>query len=626
MTINNMTFRIGGAAGDGVESSGVGLCQALARGGLHVFGLPDYYSRIRGGHNFFSIRVSDQPLYSHEEPVHLLLALTEETIPRHRDKIVEGGAIVYDSNQMANQRISESANQRIAKGSIQLLPIPLSDMAQEKAGTTLARNTLALGVAAGLTGFDPEPMESVIRQNFARKGQAVVDGNLAAVEAGYQEGQKYAADFPFKVERIPDAPPRMVLNGTEAFSLGALAGGCRFVAGYPMTPGSLALHWFASRAAKYGVAIKHTEDEIAAINMAIGAAHMGARALVPTSGGGFSLMVEALGLAGMTETPVVIYNAQRPGPSTGLPTRQEQADLLFMLYASQGEFPRFLLAPGTHEECFVTGWRVFNLAEKYQTPALVLSDHYLAVAIRTLELDAFDFEAVRIDRGELLSEAELDALATTNGGEYLRYRITGSGVSPRAVPGHPKAVYVAAGNEHEESGAITEEPEMRTAQVEKRQRKLVGMAEEMSGPLRYGPSEAEVTFLSWGSTYGPLREAVDRLNAEDYNEQGKFNEREGAGPSTLRRGPSTGSGRRSGQASLRTGRANMLHFVDLWPFPAEAVTAALESARRVVAVEVNATAQLATLIRSQTGRQMDGTILKYDGRAFTPDHIVSFEL
>jgi 2-oxoglutarate ferredoxin oxidoreductase subunit alpha len=593
MTINKMTLRIGGAAGDGVESSGVGLCQALARGGLHVFGLPDYYSRIRGGHNFFSIRVSDQPLYSHEEPVHLLLALTEETIPRHGDKIVEGGAIVYDSSRISLEQLSGNADYKSALSrGVQLLPIPLSEMAEEKAGTALARNTLALGVAAGLTGFDLEPMESVIRQNFSRKGQKVVDGNLAVVEAGYQEGQKYAADFPFKLERNPDAPPRMVLNGTEAFSLGALAGGCRFVAGYPMTPGSLVLHWMAARSARYGVVLKHAEDEIAAINMAIGAAHVGARALVPTSGGGFSLMVEALGLAGMTETPVVIYNAQRPGPSTGLPTRHEQGDLLFMLYASQGEFPRFLLAPGTHEECFVTGWRAFNLVEKYQTPALVLSDHYLAVAIRTLELDAFDFEAVEIERGELLSEADLDALE----GEYLRYRVTGSGVSPRAVPGHPKAVYVAAGNEHDESGAITEEPEMRRAQVEKRQGKLVGMAEEMSGPLRYGPQEAEVTFVSWGSTYGPLREAVDRLN------------------SGLGRRPSPNSG---------IGRANLLHFVDVWPFPTEAVAEALDSARRVVAVEVNATAQLATLIRGQTGRQVDGTILKYDGRAFTPGYIVS---
>ena len=361
------------------------------------------------------------------------------------------------------------------------------------------------------------------------------------------------------------------------------------MSGYPMTPGSPVLHWMAAHAARYGVVTKHTEDEIAAINMAIGAAHMGARALVPTSGGGFALMVEALGLAGITETPVVIYNAQRPGPSTGLPTRQEQADMLFMLHASQGEFPRFLLAPGTHEECFVAGWRAFNLAEKYQTPALVLSDHYLVVSVRTLELDAansnrsFDFDAVEFDRGALLSTAELDALEE----EYLRYRVTDSGISPRATPGHPKAVYVTTGNEHDERGAISEERENRKAQVEKRQRKLIGMAGEISDPRRYGPQEAESTFVSWGSTYGPLREAVDRMNTK------------------------------------QAGRANLLHFVDLWPFPTEAATAALGSAQQLIAVEGNATAQLTTLIRANTGLAVDDTILRYDGRAFTPEYILA---
>jgi 2-oxoglutarate ferredoxin oxidoreductase subunit alpha len=576
VTINQMTIRIGGEAGHGVESSGAGFCQALARGGLHVFGLPEYYSRIRGGHNFFSIRVSEQPLYSHAEPVHLLLALTEETIPRHKDHMVEGSAIVYDA------ALDVSPEQWQGNG-FQLLPIPLSDIAQAKAGNVLARNTTALGVVAGLTGFDPEPMESIIRQNFARKGQAVVDGNLAAAEAGYQEGKKYAADFPFKLNRIPDAPPRMVVNGTQAFSLGALAGGCRFVSGYPMTPGSPVLHWMSAHAAQYGVVTKHTEDEIAAICMAIGAVHMGARALVPTSGGGFSLMVEALGLAGITETPVVIYNAQRPGPSTGLPTRQEQSDLLFMLHASQGEFPRFLLAPGTLEECFVAGWRAFNLAEKYQTPALVLSDHYLVSSTRTLELGAFDFDSVELDRGALLTTAELDAMEE----EYLRYRFTDSGISPRATPGHPKAVYVITGNEHDERGAISEEQEMRKAQVEKRQHKLIGMVGEISGPKRYGPQEAKVTFVSWGSTYGPLREAVDRMNAE------------------------------------RADQANLLHFTDLWPFPTEAATAALASTHKLIAVEGNATAQLATLIRANTGLGMDDTILRYDGRAFTPEYILA---
>jgi 2-oxoglutarate ferredoxin oxidoreductase subunit alpha len=338
----------------------------------------------------------------------------------------------------------------------------------------------------------------------------------------------------------------------------------------------------AAHSLEYGVAIKHTEDEIAAINMAIGAAHMGARALVPTSGGGFSLMVEGLGLAGITETPVVVYNAQRPGPATGLPTRNEQGDMLFMLYASQGEFPRFLLAPGTHEEAFVAGWRAFNLAERHQTPVLVLSDHYLAVAVRTVDVEAFDFDAVAIDRGALLTAADLDAMDEP----YFRFKITDSGVSPRAAPGHPKAVYVASSNEHDERGAITEEPAMRTAQVDKRMRKMLGMVGEMSGPTLYGPDEAETTFVSWGSTYGALREAVDRLNAH------------------------------------RLGRANMLHFVDLWPFPVTAINEVLASARRVVAVEVNATGQLAGLIRAQTGREVDDKLLKYDGHAFTPEEIM----
>jgi 2-oxoglutarate ferredoxin oxidoreductase subunit alpha len=393
----DLNIRIGGAAGDGIESSGAGFCKAVTRGGLYAFGLPDYYSRIRGGHNFYSVRVSDQPLRSHADPVHLLLALTEETIPRHCESMVEGGAVVYDTALRVDA-------EDLTGDAIQYIGLPMSEVAEEKAGTDLARNTLALGVAAGLTGFDMSALQSVIRDNFARKGQKVVDGNLAAVEWGYRQGEKHAGGYPFEAPGNTDAPQRMVLDGTAAFSMGALAGGCRFASGYPMTPGSPVLHWMAAHGQEYGVVVKHTEDEIAGINMAIGAAHMGVRAVVPTSGGGFSLMVEALGLAGITETPVVIYNAQRPGPATGLPTRNEQGDMLFMLHASQGEFPRFLLAPGTHVEAFRAGWRAFNLAEKYQVPVLVLSDHYLAVSVRTLEVDELDFGAVEIDRGALLGE------------------------------------------------------------------------------------------------------------------------------------------------------------------------------------------------------------------------------
>jgi 2-oxoglutarate ferredoxin oxidoreductase subunit alpha len=572
MTINNMTIRLGGAAGDGVESNGAGLCQALARGGLHVFGLPDYYSRIRGGHNFYSVRISDQPLYSHQEPVHLLLALTEETIPRHRDKIVKGGAIVYDSNRIQwTEKTSDSL----------LLPIPLSDMAKEKAGTELARNTVALGVAAGLTGFDLEPIESVIRQNFARKGQAVVDGNLAASEAGYQEGRKHAADFPFKLERILDAPPRMVLNGNQAFAMGALAGGCRFVAAYPMTPGSPVLEWMVAHAVEYGVMTAQVEDEIAAINMIIGAGHAGVRAMAPTSGGGFALMVEALGLAGMTEVPIVIYEAQRPGPSTGLATRTEQGDLWFVLRASHGEFPRLVLTPGTIEQAFEVGWRVFNLAERYQCPVIVLSDHFLATSVRDVEPEALDFDAVTIDRGELLSDAELDTLE----GEYKRHAFTESGVSPRAIPGHPKAVYATSSDEHNEYGHIEEDAENRRRMMDKRMRKLEKAAKEMRPPALYGPQDADFTFVGWGSTYGPLREAVDRLNAQGV-------------------------------------QANMLHIVDTWPFPVEPAAQMLAAAKRTIAVENNYSGQMADLIRMVTGHRVADRILKYDGRSLSPEYIL----
>jgi 2-oxoglutarate ferredoxin oxidoreductase subunit alpha len=579
MPTNEMTIRIGGEAGMGLESSGAGFSKALTRGGLYAFGLPDYYSRIRGGHNFFSIRVSPEPLFSHAEPVHLILALDVETIRRHVEDVVPGGAIVYDEAEELPDDLRRSVD---ARSEVRLFPVPLTRLAEDRGGRAIMRNTVAFGVAAGLMGFDPAYLNSVIRDNFAPKGQKVIDANLRVAEAGVEASQPFQPDFPFHVEAVPEAPPRMILNGNEAFALGALAGGCRFVATYPMTPGSPVLHWFAAHAEDYGAVIKHTESEIGAINMAIGAGFQGVRAMCPTSGGGFSLMVEALGLAGITEVPVVVYNAQRPGPATGLPTRTEQADLLFMMHASQGEFPRFVLAPGTVEDSFRIGWGAFNLADRYQTPALVLSDHYLAAAYRTVEVDALDFDAIEIDRGALLTEDELDRLEEP----YKRYQVTESGVSPRATPGHPNAVWVSTANEHDEFGAISEDADNRLAQANKRMRKLEGMGHEVASPTLYGPEDAEVTFVCWGSTYGPTREAVQRLNEE------------------------------------QPGRANVLHFTALHPFPL-AAEKALRQARRTVVVEGNVTGQLETLIRARTGLAMDGSIRKYDGRAFSPEYLVA---
>jgi 2-oxoglutarate ferredoxin oxidoreductase subunit alpha len=327
----------------------------------------------------------------------------------------------------------------------------------------------------------------------------------------------------------------------------------------------------------FGVVSKHAEDEIAAINMAIGASFAGARAMASTSGGGFSLMVEALGLAGMCEVPLVVFEAQRGGPSTGLPTRTEQSDLLFVLSASQGEFPRLVLAPGTIEECFVAGWRAFNLAERYQTPVIVLSDELLAASLRTLDRGTLDFSQVVIDRGKFLTDAELDALMEP----YRRYLFTDDGISPRAVPGHRNAVYASASDEHDEFGHITEEMLNRRRMMQKRMRKLEVARQDVRPPSRYGPEKAPLVLVGWGSTYGVLREVVDRLD----------------------------------------GQARLVHFCDVWPFPREAALAALDGGRTVV-VENNYTGQFQRLLRCEAGVDVHGAIHRHDGRPLSPEEVL----
>jgi len=566
-----LSIRIGGEAGMGLESSGVGFSQALVRGGLHVFGLPDYHSRIRGGHNFFTVRIARRPLYSHTEAVHLLLALDQETVRRHIGAVVPGGAIVYDER--------DGLPDLPRRTDVGYFPLPLAKLAEESGGSAVMRNTLVFAVAAGLIGFDPAYIESVARDNFARKGTPVVEANLRVIRAGVEAARPFQADFPFRMEAVPGTPRRLLLNGNQAFAMGALAGGCRFVSGYPMTPGSPVLEWMAAHAEEYGLVTLQVEDEIAALCMAIGAGYAGVRALAPTSGGGFSLMVEALGLAGMTEVPVVVYEAQRPGPSTGLATRTEQGDLLFVLHASQGEFPRILLAPGTVEQAFEAGWRAFNFAERYQCPAIVLSDHYLATSVRDVAPEDLDFDAVVIDRGELLTGEELDGLE----GEYRRHAFTETGVSPRAIPGHPKAVYASSSDEHDEYGHIEEDAENRRRMQEKRMRKLEAARSEMRLPTSYGAEDAGLTLIAWGSTYGPLREAVDRLGVQGV-------------------------------------RVRMLHFADIWPLPSgveELLTG------ETVAVENNYSGQFADLLRMATGHAVSRRILKWDGRPLSPEYILA---
>lgn len=568
--INDMTFKLAGAAGQGVASSGAGFSQALARGGLHIFGLQDYMSRIRGGLNFFQVRVHEQSLYCHEDAVHILLPLNKEALEAYQDEVVKGGGIIYDEGLKVERRT-------VSRQGRKAMPVPLIEIAKEH-GERVMANTAALGAAAGVVEYSYERLADIIRQNFGRKGGEVVAANLRVARAAYLYAQeRYAADFEWKLNEVPEALQRMVMTGNQAFALGALAGGCRFMSAYPMTPATSIIEWLAKHEKQFGVVTKHAEDEIAAICMAIGANFVGARAMTATSGGGFSLMAEALGLAGMNEVPLVVVNAQRGGPSTGLPTRTEQSDLLFTLNASQGEFPRLLLAPGTVEEYFEAGWRAFNLAEKYQTPVIVLSDQLLASSLRTVEVDAIDFDKVAIDRGKLLGDEELDALAEP----YKRHLFVEDGISPRAVPGHPNAVYGTASDEHDEVGHITEDMDNRIKMMDKRMKKQEMARQDIEPPSCYGPDEAPTVLVGWGSTYGVLREVVDRLD----------------------------------------GKARLVHFYDLWPFPTEAAAEALQGGTLVV-VENNYTAQFKRLLQSETCIQVDHTILRYDGRPFSPKDVL----
>lgn len=567
-TVNDLRIMIGGDAGQGVESSGAGFCLALARAGLELFAMQDYRSQIRGGHNFYEIRVCERPLYSHREPVHLLLALTAESVALHVDRIAPDGAVIFPDNF----EIDEAP---LKERGVNIDSLPLMAIAEEH-GNRLMLNTALLASAAALTGFPLTYMEDVIRQNFGKKSAELADTNVQVARAAHDVAiQRFGTGFPFRIEPITQAPKRMLINGNEAIALGALTGGCRFMSAYPMTPATSIIEYLSALPHEYNVVTKHAEDEIAAVCMALGASATGARAMTATSGGGFCLMVEAMGLAGMEEIPLVIVEAQRGGPSTGLPTRTEQSDLLFAVHAAQGEFPRIIMAPATIEECFETGWRSFNLAEKYQCPVVILTDQFLASSLRTLEPEAIDFNQVTIDRGKTLRPSD----AKANG--YLRFQFSDDGISPRAFPGYEGTTVTAASDEHDETGHITEDSANRVKMMTKRMQKLVTAEPDLKPPAFYGPSGAEVTLVCWGSTWGACREAADEINDE-------------------------------------RGSVNVLHFIDLWPMPERVTREALEACKRTLLVEQNYTAQLGKLLRMVTGIEMDDTLTRFDGRPISP--------
>jgi 2-oxoglutarate ferredoxin oxidoreductase subunit alpha len=556
-----ITIMVAGEAGQGVQSTGFILAKTFARGGYHVFADQDYESRVRGGHNFFRIRVCDEPVAAVSEGLDILLALNEESIRLHKDELLSGAAVICDGDQVNNTR------------RIEMLPVSLEALAEES-GTKLMANTVAIGAAMQLLEYDLDALNEVLKERFAKKGAENVKAARAGADAAAESGFK----FEKKLKPV-DGPERLLLNGNEALCLGAIAAGCTFMAAYPMTPATPILEFLAAKADELGLVVVQVEDEIAAVNMPIGAAFTGARAMTATSGSGFCLMVEGLGMSGITETPLVIVNAQRPGPCVGLPTRTEQGDLLFVLHAHHGEFPRAVVAPSSVEDAFYVTARAFNNAEKYQLPVIILTDHYLATSFATV--DNLDISKVKIDRGALLSEAEVARLK-----DYKRHQDTASGISPRALPMQGKALVITDADEHDARGHLTESADDRNEQMLKRLRKLEGLKKEIARPLFYGPLETAVSLVGWGSSLGALKEVVDTLNKE-------------------------------GEIT-----ANLMHLNELWPFPAVGVSHFLKSAERSLAVEGNATGQLAWLIRAETGQQVNGNVLKFDGRPLTPSIII----
>lgn len=559
----DFSLKVAGSAGQGIQTIGNVLVKIFSRGGYRIFAHQDYHSRIRGGHNFFQIRVSLDDVWAVENEIDLVLALNEESVIEHQRELKPHGVVLYDAAKTPGIVPNDK-----------LLDIPLYQLAVSEGGKPVYQSSVAAGAALGLVGFGLDLLEEMLHKVFASKPD-ILEDNIKAARAGY----RYSADhFKFSISfpALDQNSSALTVNGNQAIALGALAAGCSFYCAYPMTPSTGIMVTLAHYQEQFGLLVEQVEDEISAINMALGASYAGARAMTGTSGGGFALMVEGLSLAGMTETPIVIALAQRPGPATGLPTRSGQGDLLFALTAGHGEFPRAIFTPGTAEECFELTFRAFNLADKYQSPVIIMTDQHLADCQRNI--DPFNTNGLKIERC-------LDNETNNNDENYIRYAFTPSGVSPRRIPGRTKGLVVVDSDEHTPDGHITEDLEVRVKMVDKRTNKLVGMRQEIIPPKLSGPEEGDILLMGYGSTYGAVKETVDFLNARGI-------------------------------------KASQLHFSQVWPFPQDQVSNLRQRYSKIFMVENNRTGQLAWIMRAETGLEVDGKILKYDGRAFTVSYIV----
>ncbi|HWY22621.1 MAG TPA: 2-oxoacid:acceptor oxidoreductase subunit alpha [Candidatus Acidoferrum sp.] len=564
---------IGGAAGQGVATPGDIFAKIFSRRGLHLNAYNAYQSIIRGGHTFLTIRTGPENVTNMGDRVDLLIPLNQDAMDRHLGLLTDGAACVYNS---------DTIKPGVGAEGVQLCPLPVAKLA-DISRNKVAQNTLAVGAGLNMMGIGFQALEEVLAEQFKKKGDAVVSENVDIARAGYD----YAtANFKPFAWPLPMTGNRYaVLSGNTAMAMGGAAAGVKFYCAYPMSPSTGVLHWMAAHARKAGIMVRQVEDEIGVVNMAIGAAHAGVRSMCATSGGGFALMTEGLGLSAMMETPVVVIDCQRAGPSTGVPTKTEQGDLWQMLGAAFGDYPRVLGAPLDIGDCFKIIPEIFNIADRFQCPGIVLCDLLLSEGRLSVDPKDLDF-APFIDRGELITAASSEP----NGdGVYKRYKITESGISPRAIPGVAGYTHTASSDEHDEDGVLISDeftnPTKRRAMMEKRMRKVVGIEAAVPPPVLWGRRDAEVTLIGWGSTKGVIEEACEILTEQGIS-------------------------------------ANQLQIRWLVPLHGDAILEILKDARHTIIVENNYSGQFARYLRSETSFVPDGYIRKYDGEPFMPHHIV----
>ena len=567
----DFAISIGGAAGQGIAAPGDVLAWIFVRRGLHLYTYNAFQSIIRGGHIFLTFRISTEKIYTHGDQLDLLVCLNQDTMDRHLKHMGPGTRVIYNSDTIEPGEAQEG---------VQLCGMPVKELSNDSRNK-LVQNTAALGVSMHLLGLDFGILEEILTQQFMRKGQAVVDENVGVARAAYDHA---IANFPAFPEATPEGEkPQAWWAGNDALAMGGACAGVKFYAAYPMSPSTGVLHWMANHARDLGIMVRQVEDEIGVSTMTIGAATTGTRAMCATSGGGFALMTEAVGSAGMMEIPVVMINVQRAGPSTGVPTKTEQGDLWQMLGASQGDFPRIIVAPIDALDAFNTVPELFNLVDRYQCPGIILSDLLISEGRFSVDPDDIDFHP-KIDRGELILEP------STNGDEYLRYKYTESGISPRAVPGLEGYVHVVATDEHDEDGVLISDeftnPTKRRLMVEKRGRKMQDIFEHVAAPEIEGQEDADVTLVGWGSTYGAIHEALEQLKVEGIT-------------------------------------ANHLPIKWIVPFHVKEITDILSNSKKVIVIENSYSGQFFRYMRSETGLNVDAHIRKYDGEPFMPHQVAN---